>query len=1125
MFQALDVNQDGFICAQDLDRWLAQNSSPTMKPKTGSRCADSRTLCLDEVAAFLHTSSSNDAIQSSSPGSLSEDGLAMRLAQFPALAFDWKAPLPSADGHKALEGNLFNHEAAAALFRRLDSDGDGLVKAADLRVWRRMLPLGRPEDDLVKSVFKPKGANTNVSTTPEAQNKSISPQEAVEHRGIKTLNFHAGESPGLRSWDFYMSLRDDPMLTVELRTQAALLDFIVAGVHKDDSKPSNGTPANLSVTDIVDLHYDDDGLLAAELDFEGARAMKGSLARPEKTALYHNALRISNNVPSDSTISAFVCVAKLKLCRMASAYREVDAHEISIVANIHRALDVAGSGYISAQNMLKYLQKHANMYNVAGIDVRYLLNDGFSTGVGNSNPIEAGVSATGRYGRDDGIEVVDHLVDQEALRKILCRPALRNFAYILHHFVEVEQKLTSRQGSKMAGSKGLLVDHTSRSATSAAPDLPRKQSELQKRFEASQANIVTREHRLSGQHSKHRSTSVASVAASNQPDFTPIFDAEMCEKQPRAFGQVALQKWFKELDTNQDGVVSSIDLKLWCITTGCQHLVDEADLESLFRADLPDFSSPPARVSSLHTVGDLTTTERSDDDEKVMRMSSHSPTVTPGRSMTLAHFSTSAEGPLHTESNRPVVSNLLNEVELAVALARRPLLAARLALMRRVSRAEQAMLHAEACATSALTAAGSSATANTWAAAAQHSFRERAQAAAKATRSDAHQAAVRARSAIAEVHTICGRGRNGMKSSKISGEDAALMRDLEVRIEEAEADDPCGIPAYAARRALQDHFLMKARQNVTSLSMEVAMKVKLLTWREAEHYPIQLQQVRALPPSSSANQQPPPPAKRQAYAQEEGIAGLWNMSEVAVEATATVERHEAKIPAASAQENFMSKLSTFIRSSIGHSSRMALFLDEEEQKKCKKGKDLVLVAAEGVNKDSRIYKGAHRVNLVDEGSQGSKDRGADQRREDKTRRKAPPRPPTRQRLQQSPTRSTKATNSERRITTSVSSVGRMPANGPKLGLHTNSSRARLAPNSSSSSDEESNLGDGDSGGDLGDVRSEIDIWLMQEQTKLPRPPLPVPASRRMKSPNRTPRANNRDPLLEATSKSHEEVCL
>jgi hypothetical protein len=205
MFAALDVNEDGVVCAQDLDRWLTQQAA-AIKTKSYDHHnpnAPFHDFLLDEVTSFLRAGAS-DPITLASPspavthrhnlkflGSLggdkdnsgghldvapmasamgaakdvlSKDGLTECLAHFPNLAFDWDNPFgvpygggACADGSSTSRANVqsraFSREAAANLFRRLDSDSDGWVTAADLRVWRRMLPLGRSEDALVFSVL------------------------------------------------------------------------------------------------------------------------------------------------------------------------------------------------------------------------------------------------------------------------------------------------------------------------------------------------------------------------------------------------------------------------------------------------------------------------------------------------------------------------------------------------------------------------------------------------------------------------------------------------------------------------------------------------------------------------------------------------------------------------------------------------------------------------------------------------------------------------------------------------------------------------------------------------------------------------------------------------------------
>jgi hypothetical protein len=92
----------------------------------------------------------------SDAGMLNKESLANGLALFPTLVFDWHTPA-SSDGSTTSSSSsagvdsAIDYETAAKLFRRMDSDGDGFMTALDLRVWRQSLPIGRPEDNLLRS--------------------------------------------------------------------------------------------------------------------------------------------------------------------------------------------------------------------------------------------------------------------------------------------------------------------------------------------------------------------------------------------------------------------------------------------------------------------------------------------------------------------------------------------------------------------------------------------------------------------------------------------------------------------------------------------------------------------------------------------------------------------------------------------------------------------------------------------------------------------------------------------------------------------------------------------------------------------------------------------------------------
>ena len=192
LFQALDKNGDGFVCAQDIIECYLKLKAACTDGAIGSRDLNlsSYEIMPEEVSAFLRTSSiaasssfdsvamigsmgsgnSDDGLfdrdisamdNGTKSNVLNEDGLAKYLALFPAFAFDWYSPLSPGTkvayfsrGGRYVHSSPIDHESAAILFKRLDSNNDSLVTAEHVRAWRRVLPLGRSEDDLVHSFLQ-----------------------------------------------------------------------------------------------------------------------------------------------------------------------------------------------------------------------------------------------------------------------------------------------------------------------------------------------------------------------------------------------------------------------------------------------------------------------------------------------------------------------------------------------------------------------------------------------------------------------------------------------------------------------------------------------------------------------------------------------------------------------------------------------------------------------------------------------------------------------------------------------------------------------------------------------------------------------------------------------------------
>ena len=607
------------------------------------------------------------------------------------------------------------------------------------------------------------------------------------------------------------------------------------------------------------------------LDMLEVRDMQGSVARSLDRALPETS-RSANKVPSDSMVSAFVCVAKLKLCRLAQAQRAVEAQEDSVAASIMRALDASGSGYVSAHDVQKYLQEHADLKNLSVEDFNLFMGDscihvddaaGDESYWDTSSDGEDGNGA----GSFDGFKL---LLDQTALRQLLSKPAHHNLASALHRFVQVQPLVTSRQAIKNATTSGGGVAPTSRSY------LPEVQGGT--------LNLD------------------AASAASQEASSGLLFAAEATQKLPRGFGKAALQVWFEELDLNRDGYVTARDVSFWCATASCQSLVDEADLESLFHPSLPDFSGAPAAgTSGPRLAGDFTGPaslsggrlptfgasalvqgdlfgdgqlftfesdgEFKDENSQLDRQLTAIPRPTAvfagaspqedneesaqrSKMLTDEKYASLIEA---VQSTSPVQGGL-TKASLASALARRPLLAARLALMHRMNRATQATLLAKASATSALSAAANAATMAKWAASVPETApeRERVVLVAENAAISAKRAATQATEASAAALAACSSGQS--RNSGVDLHEDAAVRELEVLL--LQTGDPHSETAAATRRALHAQRAKGWQRSLAILSMEVALEVKLLAWREAEHYSQQVQELRVFLPLRAAAQLP-----------------------------------------------------------------------------------------------------------------------------------------------------------------------------------------------------------------------------------------------------------------------------
>lgn len=420
--------------------------------------------------------------------------------------------------------------------------------------------------------------------------------------------------------------------------------------------------------------------------------------------------------------------------------------------------------------------------------------------------------------------------------------------------------------------------------------------------------------------------------------------------------------------------------------------MDEADLESIFHPNLPNFSIFPTTDVSCHLDGNGT---QMADAEAAHLSSPQSASATKAPHLAISHgqvfaiddlmgiaapsqvISDSSNAVSQATANDAVLSFSkdscdsvdkahasliraaqmgalpvlcgLNESTFSAALVRRPLLAARLALMHRFHQGVQTVLQVEACANAALPALK---TAEAAAAAADFTVeapgRRGAQAVANAAASTAKRAAAHTKSAWLKAR------RSLQECDKnINKRDEAIVQELESIIKEAEAKNPRGPTTHAARRALQEHFSRGAQQNRTLLSIETALEVKLLAWREVEQYPAQTKQLLALLPLHDVCPHP--------------AAAPATVSKARAE---TNEMRNGMLPPR--LPNFKEKLSESLAGSNGHLNPMIYSLDDhddEEDIELGSTEHLSLCVENDTDLDAVGWSGpglAHESNFDDE---------------------------------------------------------------------------------------------------------------------------------------------------------------
>ena len=490
MFKGLDMDGDGRVTRRDVHRWLLRQQAVLKKSLVS-------VLEADELEAFLRAAAPAGErgpakARAQADAGLSEAALRSTLRRFPMLAFDWDDALGVAATlsafHAKAKGGTVSRETASAVFRRIDASGSGWIQARELRLWRRMLPIGRPEGELVAALM----SSGRLRDPPP-----LAPGEAPPPADPEAL--------GIKPWDLYLALRDNPLLGAELAAQCDLLDYI----------------------------FNYEAVAASELT---ASAAAGAAGRGRASGIFGD-LKAPTEVPEDEELSAFVAVAKLKLCRMAVAQHEVDTREDTVAGEVFKALDPFQHGFVSAHDIQSYLQRRANLKTLTMADLGLVLGGAGPGGGGGGGELE-----------DEG--GMGRLLDHAALRDVLALPAHHGVATALHRFVKTTHKLeanalTRSQNQALAARLEKLARHSE-----LAEPLSLRERMAVRRGAPREAVLVRRLARQDP----------AAVAALAPQQITPVFGAE--QRGPgagalRGFKQEELLAFFKALDSNGDHFVTA----------------------------------------------------------------------------------------------------------------------------------------------------------------------------------------------------------------------------------------------------------------------------------------------------------------------------------------------------------------------------------------------------------------------------------------------------------------------------------------------------------------------------------------------------------------------------------------
>jgi len=188
-----------------------------------------------------------------------------------------------------------------------------------------------------------------------------------------------------------------------------------------------------------------------------------------------NYLDREDNVPPEAAVSAFVCVAKLKLCALAAARHAADARADTVAGEVFAALDPTNTQFVSLHDVQRWLQQHAGCAALTAQDL-FLIFGASSSSNGNDikireelsslppahtearDPVFGGEPSGGQDVRPssgaDEPEVA-HLMDRASFRAALGLPPHRAVAALLHRLVRVVHVRAANRAVRLAQARRL----------------------------------------------------------------------------------------------------------------------------------------------------------------------------------------------------------------------------------------------------------------------------------------------------------------------------------------------------------------------------------------------------------------------------------------------------------------------------------------------------------------------------------------------------------------------------------------------------------------------------------------------------------------------------------------------